>query len=139
MAVRALFVLGADVVLASPGLTDPPCCATLPWKSHWICPGCPSSCSVCSGSGDRSGPTVPCRDIHWGQAWRCVNCPKICLVEPSPPSPTPSNRYVLHPFPDGAGDGMYALQIGIDRTVIRMIFVVNIYVQVVCICDDHYG
>ena len=64
--------------------------------------------SVCRGSGDRSGPTVPCRTIKWGKAWKCQDCPLVCTIPttPQPPSPpSPPSVHSLHPFSaHGAGD-----------------------------------
>ena len=92
---------------AAAATSQPPCCSTLHWGNAWLCPGCPPTCSICRGSGNRSGPSVPCSSIHWGHgpaAWRCTDCPKICQVTGSQPPPPPPPQ-PLHPFSAiGAGD-----------------------------------
>ena len=97
----------ASVALALAAQAQP-CCSALKWSSGWVCPGCPSSCSVCHGSGNRSGASVDCSSIRWGANWECTDCPQTCTVAktgPAPPPPGPGPGMPLHPFSaTGAGD-----------------------------------
>lgn len=91
----------------------PPCCSNrsaVPWQKGWVCDHCPPTCSVCRGSGNRSGPIVPCSSIKWNRGpWGCIDCPMQCSVtggghKPSPPGPPPKPKQTLplHPFSAGS-------------------------------------
>jgi hypothetical protein len=103
-----VFALVAATTQASP--FQPPCCSNrsaVPWGKSWVCDGCPPLCSVCRGSGNRSGPTVPCSTISWDRGpWGCANCPLTCSTarqpHPSPPVPPRQPPLPLHPFSGGA-------------------------------------
>ena len=92
--------------------SPPPCCSNhsaVPWQSGWVCDRCPPTCSVCRGSGNRSGPTEPCSSIKWNRGpWGCVDCPMQCSTtgghKPSPPGPPPKPKQALplHPFSAGS-------------------------------------